>query len=227
MRRILGANLKQSDVFLESEGDAWFRRNVAGQDARKLPDGDPLLRELLALPSDELAAGQRVLEIGCSDGRRLAWLREHARLECHGVDPSALAVASARARGVDAQRGTADSLPFEDATFDVVMFGFCLYLCDRSDLFRIASEADRVLKSPGWLLILDFYSPAPFRRAYSHHPGLFSHKMDYRTLFTWHPAYTCYSHHVGRHHDGAVTDDSDEWTSTSVLRKRLPAESNP
>jgi ubiquinone/menaquinone biosynthesis C-methylase UbiE len=216
--------LKQRDVFLDSEGDAWFRRNAAGLDTRKLPDADPLLREVLALPPDDRAVGKRVLEIGCSDGRRLAWLHEHCGLECHGIEPSALAVASARARGIDAHQGTADHLPFPDAAFDIVMFGFCLYLCDRADLFRIAAEADRVLKSPGWLLILDFYSLAPSRRAYSHHPGLFSHKMDYRTLFTWHPAYVCYSHHVRHHSDGAITDESDEWVSTSALRKHLPAD---
>ncbi len=103
------------------------------------------------------------------------------------------------------------------------MFGFCLYLCDREDLFRIACEADRVLKNPGWLLIQDFYSPAPVKREYHHRSGLFTHKMDYRTLFTWNPSYVNLVHKVRHHSEGSYTDDPKEWVATSVLRKNLKA----
>ena len=85
-------------------------------------------------------------------------------------------------------QGTADRLPYRDGLFDVVVFGFCLYLCDREDLFRIASEADRVLNDQGWLIIHDFYSPVPTRRDYHHKTGIYSYKMDYKTLFEWHPS---------------------------------------
>jgi SAM-dependent methyltransferase len=85
------------------------------------------------------------------------------------------------------QQGTADILPFKDHYFDIIIFGFCLYLCDREDLFRIASEADRVLGEPGWLLILYFFSPFPKKNVYHFCKGVQSYKMDYRTLFTWHP----------------------------------------
>ena len=101
------------------------------------------------------------------------------------------------------------------------MFGFCLYLCDSEDLFRIAYEADRVLRDPGWLLILDFYNPTLLKREYRHHAGVFSYKMDYRSLFTWNPAYTCFAHRIVHHLHYAYTDDSTEWIATSVLRKKL------
>lgn len=118
------------------------------------------------------------------------------------------------------RQGTAEQLPYADQSFEIVIFGFCLYLCDREDLFRIACEADRVLKSPGWLLIHDFYSPTPSKHDYRHYAGLFSYKMDYRTLFTWHPAYTTYSHRVRDHAHGGWTDAAEEWVATSVLRKQ-------
>ena len=86
--------------------------------------------------------------------------------------------------------------------------------------FLPVCEADRVLQSPGWLLIHDFYSPAPSKREYHHRAGLFSHKMDYRTLFTWHPAYVTYSHRVRDHAHGGYTDAPQEWVGTSVLRKQ-------
>jgi SAM-dependent methyltransferase len=211
--------VKQKKVFLECEGDAWYARNASRVGERDLPDSDPLLLEILQLTT--LDAGTKILEIGSGDGTRLSWLKQNRGFACYGVEPSRLAVDAARARGIDARQATADQLPFEDETFDVVMFGFCLYLCDRDDLFRIAAEADRVLKNPGWLLILDFYSPGPMKRAYRHRAGVFSHKMDYQTLFTWHPAYTALTQRVRHHSKGGYTDDPDEWIATSVLRKNL------
>jgi ubiquinone/menaquinone biosynthesis C-methylase UbiE len=179
--------MKQKNIFLESEGNAWFERNAKLVASRKLPESDSLLVEILSLPT--LQKGTKILEIGCGEGGRLSWLMENCEFDCYGVEPSARAVEAAKGRGIAAHQGTAEQLPFDDKAFDIVMFGFCLYLCDREDLFRIACEADRVLKNPGWLLILDFYSPAPVKREYHHRSGLSSYKMDYRTLFTWNPSY--------------------------------------
>jgi len=211
--------MKQKDAFLSAEGDAWFARNVSGRDVRGIDESDPVLVEVLKLTSPAPGPGVSVLEIGCGDGARLVWLKEHRGCNCHGIDPSARAIDVAIQHGVAGQRGTAEHLPFADGMFDIVVFGFCLYLCDREDLFRVACEADRVLKNPGWLVILDFYSPAPLERAYRHRAGIHSYKMDYRSLFTWHPAYTTFSHKVQHHSEGGYTDDSGEWVATSVLRK--------
>jgi ubiquinone/menaquinone biosynthesis C-methylase UbiE len=210
--------MKQKDVFLESEGNAWLERNT-GDAATAIAESDPLLVEILNLRPPPGRAS-KVLEIGCADGARLQRLAETFGCACYGLEPSAHAVEVARARGIEACQGTAEQLPYADQSFEMVMFGFCLYLCDREDLFRIACEADRVLQSPGWLLIHDFYSPAPSKREYHHRAGLFSHKMDYRTLFTWHPAYVTYSHRVRDHAHGGYTDAAQEWVATSVLRKQ-------
>lgn len=141
--------------------------------------------------------------------------------QCKGIEPSEKAVAFARQKGLEVYQGTADNLPFPDKSFDIVIFGFCLYLCDRDDLFRIAQEADRVLNNPGWLIILDFFSPTPVMKPYHHLQGLYSFKMDYRSLFTWHPAYTCFRHTVIHHETGQYTDEPQEWIAISVLRKCL------
>jgi ubiquinone/menaquinone biosynthesis C-methylase UbiE len=211
--------MKQRDIFLASEGDAWLQRNAAALAARQLPDEDPLLVEIVDI-ARSLPAGARILEIGCGDGARLRWIREHLSLDCYGIEPSDEAVKSARAHSLSVERGTADRLPHADQLFDVVVFGFCLYLCDRDDLFRIASEADRVLKTPGWLLILDFYSRTSTKRKYHHREGLFSHKMDYSSLFSWNPSYVTVTHKLRHHATGGYTDDPNEWVATSVLRKQ-------
>jgi ubiquinone/menaquinone biosynthesis C-methylase UbiE len=207
---------KQKTAFLESEGDAWFNRNQKVGSKRFLPDQDRLLTELIELP---LTPGMKILEIGCSSGDRLVWLKENLGLECSGVDPSEQAVEVARAQGIQAYQGTADTLPFESTDFDLVIFGFCLYLCDRNDLFRIVQEADRVLKSPGWLAILDFFTPVPMSRSYHHLPEISTYKMDYRTLFDWNSNYICMTHKVRHHDDNTYTDKLQEWVGLSIFRK--------
>lgn len=208
--------VNQKEIFVESEGNAWFNRNHPGNKINFDPEKDRLLPELLELP---LERGMKVLEIGCSSGDRLLWLGENLGLKCVGIEPSDQAVKVARDRGIEAYQGTAESLPFEDSSFDLVIFGFCLYLCDRADLFRIAQEADRVLKNPGWLAILDFFSSTPFARPYHHLEGISTYKMDYRTLFDWNPNYICVTHKVRHHVDNSYTDDHQEWVALSMMRK--------
>ena len=195
-----------------------FTRNQQTLATRKLPDDDPLLREILDI-HDSTRGGVKVLEVGCGEGVRLAWLKNNLDADCYGIEPSAQAVAAACAKGLNVQQGTADILPFDDQRFDIVIFGFCLYLCDREDLFRIASEADRVLRMPGWLFIRDFFSSMPRAKTYHHRPGVLSYKMDYRTLFNWHPDYECMTHKLRHHSKGGFTDEQDEWVAVSVLRK--------
>ena len=45
--------------------------------------------------------------------------------------------------------------------------------------------------------------------------------MDYRTLFSWHPSYTCLTHQVRHHVDQTYTDDSQEWVALSVYEKKI------
>jgi hypothetical protein len=84
---------------------------------------------------------------------------------------------------------------------------------------RIASAADRVLRSPGWLMILDFFSPVPRAKTYHHRPGVLSYKMDYRSLFNWHPDYEFMTHKVRHLSEAGYTDEQDEWIAVSTLRK--------
>ncbi|SDH62029.1 class I SAM-dependent methyltransferase [Propionivibrio dicarboxylicus] len=212
----------QREVFLASEADAWFERNhevVATRDKAS----DPLYQVLQEVIPPLLGENTSlsVLEIGCGEGKRLEWIAAEYGVKVAGIDPSAKAVAAARARSIDAVCGTAEQLPWPTASFDIVIFGFCLYLCDPEDLFRIAAEADRVLKAPAWLLIHDFHSSSFVRRPYHHKPGILSTKMDFRRLFDWHPAYTCYAHRIGAHGLPEFTDDKQEWVAISLLRKNL------
>ena len=204
-------------LFLESEGNAWFERNREKRKNFVYPDDDRILLEILNLQN--LPEQANILEVGCAGGERLSWLESSKQYKCQGIEPSSNAVLSACSSGADVVQGTADSLPFEDESFDVLIFGFCLYLCDRTDLFKIAFEADRVLKAPGWIIIEDFFSEKPKSNPYHHYEGLTSFKMDYRRLFTWHPWYTCTKHEICKNGEFTFTDESNEWMSVSLIRK--------
>lgn len=206
----------QRDTFLSSEGDAWYSRNETALDSRDWSD-DPVCAKLATL----LPVGQTatILEIGCGDGSRLHYLAAKYGHQVFGIDPSQKAVSKAAGRGIQAVRATADNIPFATDSFDVAIFGFCLYLCDDNDLFRIAFEADRILKTPGWLLILDFEARAPVYKPYHHLAGVESRKMDYKSMFQWHPAYTLASHDKFHHVTREWTDEPDEWVSLACLRR--------
>jgi SAM-dependent methyltransferase len=176
----------QKDIFRTSEGDAWYRRHREAF-TKAAPQDD---RVILALQAVSLRP-RKVLEIGCANGLRLSCIRSLFGAKCHGIDPSALAIKEGRARWreVSLRVGTAEALDFPDEAFDTIIFGFCLYLCDRRDLFRIACEADRCLRDGGTIVLSDFCPPFPYRNRYRSRAGLHSYKMDYSRMFSWNPAY--------------------------------------
>ena len=78
--------MSQHNIFLQGEGDAWFMRNEA-----PAHDQPPMwaITPLVTFVDDT----STVLEIGCSDGRNLAWLAAD-RMSGAGVDPSDVAIAT-------------------------------------------------------------------------------------------------------------------------------------
>lgn len=210
----------QRKVFLEGEGDAWFQRNRL-VDADQLAvyfDQDPLIELLENLP---LPRGPEVsvFEVGCGQGLRLARLNSSKGWSVAGLDPSEEAIAAVTSAGYDGVVGTAEALPLHDRSVDLLIYGFCLYLCDRDDLFRIAAEAHRVLKPQSWLAILDFWSPRQQVNAYRHRTGIDSYKDDLPAMFVWHPSYVITDHCLRHHSTGLYTDDPQEWVSATLLRK--------
>lgn len=207
----------QRDVFLSGEGDAWFRRNRRSR-VFEASSEDLLLPGLLELPLEEGPA-MLAAEVGCGQGLRLQALAQRKGWSVRGLDPSCEAITAATQIGVDAQIGTAEQLPWADNSVDLLIFGHCLYLCDRDDLFRISAEANRVLKSQAWLAILDFWSPYQYSNSYHHKEGIQSYKTDSASMFTWHPAYVIVDHKLRHHASHSYTDDADQWVAATVIRK--------
>lgn len=111
--------------------------------------------ELQLLPPD--LQDRDAIELGCGTAYVSAWLaRRGARVV--GIDNSPNQLASAR--GYQAEfgiefpllLGNAETLPFEDATFDLAIseYGACLW----ADPYRWVPEAARVLRPDGRLIFL-------------------------------------------------------------------------
>ncbi len=209
-------NLSQKKVFLESEGDRWFERNKAFLE--KTQDHPP---EFLKILVPYLKKEYKILEIGCSAGHTLNSIQVAVHCDCYGVDPSNKAIESGKKKypQLNISIGTSDALNFSDEYFDVVIFGFCLYLVDRKLLAKSIAEVDRVLKNQGYLAIIDFDTKIPKKRVYKHSPGLYSYKMDYSRIFLAFPHYSmadkyCYSHSSIR-----FVEDPSERVSLIMLYK--------
>jgi SAM-dependent methyltransferase len=174
----------QKDVFLEGEGDAWYGRNL-----QHLHEPGPDI--VLATLEEMRIAPKSVLEIGCASGYRVAKICERSGAVGFGIEPSGQAVADGQSRypSLSLEVGTADNLPFADGQFDLVIFGFCLYLVDPRLHLRCVAEADRVLGDGGLLVIYDFIAPLPYYNDYAHRPGIRSHKMEFSRFFLASPAY--------------------------------------
>jgi ubiquinone/menaquinone biosynthesis C-methylase UbiE len=103
--------------------------------------------------------GKNVLEIGCGTGMILKEIHPIAQL-AKGIDISPGMLEQAQARGLDVVEGSATSLPFEDASFDVI-YSFKV-LAHVEQIQEAMSEVARVLK-PGGIAALEFYNPRSIR----------------------------------------------------------------
>lgn len=180
-------NINQSQIFLLNEGDKYFLRNIE-QNKKKNFSNDILTS--LVKNKIKRRKNYRVLEIGCSSGHRLKFLKDKYNKNFYfGIDPSALAINFIKRnfKTIKAYQQTANSIKFKKESFDIVILGFCLYLCDDKDLFKISSEVFRILKKKGNIFIEDFIIKKPKYVPYKHKKGIFCRKMNYIAMFSWHP----------------------------------------
>lgn len=126
-------------------------------------DGRSRYHDLLDALEIELATpyvrDREVLEVGCGTGLILRHLADVAA-RAVGVDLSPGMLSRARARGLEVHEGSATSLPFADASFDVaVSFKTLPHV---PDLPQALAEMARVVR-PGGVLVAELYNPNSLR----------------------------------------------------------------
>lgn len=206
----------QKEIFKASEGDQWYIRNKETYENTK-NENDIIIQSLLQIE----IFPKKILEIGCSNGSRLNNYYKIFSAECFGIDPSIMAIENGTQEypNIKLKVGTADLLPFEDNKFDMIIFGFSLYLCDRKDLFKIAFEADRCLSNKGNIIIKDFHPPFPYKNFYKHEVDIYSFKMNYSKLFSWNPIYNEIFSIVFSHSGFSKRSDPNERVAVTILNK--------
>lgn len=211
---------------LQTDAERYFERN------RDLlvPQGDPVKAALDVINGASPISS--VLELGCANGWRLAALREAQECRAVGVDASSAAIedGSRRFPHVDLRSGLLpEALPreFPDDSFDCVILGFFMYVLPRSDLFRLASEVDRLVSEQGHVVVYDFLYPSPTQAAYAHSSELHTYKMDPSSPWTWSPTYTLVYRDVHQGSRMSHASMPSRWVTVDVLRKNTSGEAYP
>jgi len=108
-------------------------------------------RAILAYLDRYVGAGQdlRVLDVGCGAGNMAHHLAHYGRVVGVDLHPKPLEIA--RQRGLQAELGSADDLPFDDQTFDLVtLLDVVEHVPNEHGVF---GECQRVLKPGGKLMV--------------------------------------------------------------------------
>jgi len=97
--------------------------------------------------------GNKILDVGCGTGGMFKTLARYG--EVYGIDKSSQAVGYAKARSLAnlVVLSSADSIPFDDATFDVVTCFDVLYHKWVQDDSLVLKEIQRVLKPGGIMFV--------------------------------------------------------------------------
>ena len=106
------------------------------------------LRPDLGIIARNVAAGARILDVGCGDGALMMALRDHRQVDARGLELDAANVAQAVARGLSVVQGDADSDlgDYPDKCFDYAILSQTLQTTRRPDrvldhLLRIGRQA--------------------------------------------------------------------------------------
>lgn len=140
------------------------------------------LRRMI-LDRARIAPGEAVLDVGCGTGSLALEARRRVGIggSVHGIDasPEMIERATQKARdaglAADFRQAAAQTLPFADACFDLVLSTLMLHHLPRADREQCVREIRRVLKPGGRLLAVDFDAPSSASRSLLKHFHPHSH----------------------------------------------------
>ena len=213
--------MEKNKYFFESgEADEWFKRNTKALEGKKGINNDAPIRLLVDWLKPFANEILDVLEIGCGGGHRLNQITKSISAKGYGVEPSNEAVKYIQRNfpKIEAKVGYGDDVPFYQK-FDLVHLGFFLYLVDRENYLRCISEADRLVKFGGFMSIIDFETPFPYSKSYSHQSGVFSHKQNNTDVFVASGLYSVVNKFQFSHSNFFFDKQINERVSLTLLYK--------
>lgn len=192
---LMNEELNQDELFLQCEGDDYFKRNIESYSDASSRENDPviLILEKYNLKSDS------VLQLGCCTGSLLAAIKRRfgGRLFV-GVEPSQKAIKFGMDKfpGIKLYQGTIAKNPLRNETFDMVIVQSVLHWVSRSTLFKSICDIDMFVKDGGFLIIGDFDPSCPSKCHYHHLPNgdFWTFKQNYSQFFTASNLYTELEH---------------------------------
>lgn len=136
-----------------AEYDSWFLQNRN------------VLQSEVELLAGALHHSGRALSVGCGSGLFEMILREGHNIDIRfGIEPAPGMAEIATKRGMEVQIGPAESLPYDDESFDTVLFnGTPSYIGDLERAFR---EAHRVLHAGGNIVVADVPAESSYGTLY-------------------------------------------------------------
>jgi pseudaminic acid biosynthesis-associated methylase len=171
----------QSAVWKSQFGQDYTDRNTydpEGLDALYLKNFGISRRAINQTFLHDIPKTASFLEVGCNIGNQLLLLQEMGYSNLSGVELQSYAIDLARKRLPKASLslGSALSLPYEDASFDVVFTSGVLIHISPDDLPRALDEIHRCSRAFIWGV--EYFSSDTVEISYRNHSGLLW-KMDY------------------------------------------------
>jgi SAM-dependent methyltransferase len=139
----------------------WAAMQAAGTHLSRYPWDSVVSFLFRHAPADRPRSEVRVLEVGCGGGPNL-WFAAREGFSVAGIDGSEPAIAYARERFAaeglegDFRVGDFTELPFEDASFDLVIDRAAITCAGRKAGRRAIAEARRVLVDGGRFLFIPY-----------------------------------------------------------------------
>lgn len=121
---------------------------------KDLPDS-PLIKEtwekdFVQAVFKNISKADKVLEVGCSNGRWLRWFHKQYRSDVYGVDNDSAGFKQDNI--IKFKLGNAKQLSYEDESFDLVFSMGLVEHFNKKDKLQILKEQIRVLKKGGYLI---------------------------------------------------------------------------
>lgn len=158
----------QEKTFINSEADNYYLRNSEMLDTISFEEDE--VYDLLKRQT-WLSSVNSVLELGCSTGYRLNFLRDLLP-NCKtfvGMDASKLAIEHGKQKyGLELYQGSLATFIYPKQ-FDLVIVNFVFCWLDRNLLYQCVANIDKFLKQQNSFLALgDFYPFYSYKRKYHH-----------------------------------------------------------